>query len=150
MPAAFSSMWHTRDFTHSYRKIFNRAWELKSMLGTIKIPWIMISASLRCALHQNEMRICISYCRKCRCDEEEMLLRALNIPQFDAIIRGSSRMHGLDIEVHRLLQSTLHLAFFNTSPPLCRPSPIPVLSMFILHDRSVQLMVFLWSRSLLR
>jgi hypothetical protein len=43
-------MWHTRDLTHRYRKIFNRAWELKSMLGEIKIPWIMMSASLRCAL----------------------------------------------------------------------------------------------------
>jgi len=33
-----------------YRKKFNRAWELKSHIYQLKLTWILLSATLRCAL----------------------------------------------------------------------------------------------------
>jgi hypothetical protein len=34
-----------------------------------------------------------------RCDEEELLLCALNMPKFHTIVRGSARMTDVEIEV---------------------------------------------------
>jgi hypothetical protein len=74
---------HQLNQDKSYRFIFNRAWELGSLLSLLngKLSWILLSATVRR-------------------DEEELLFQALNLTKFENVIRGSTRIPGTQVDIH--------------------------------------------------